>query len=65
VVVFVVVGHDRTLGLALALPANIKLARKYLPGTNTLAYFKRLAEVKKRRFISLTPGQQRYKTFYS
>jgi hypothetical protein len=30
---------DASLGQALALPANIRLGRKGLPGTNTLAYY--------------------------
>ncbi len=33
---------DASLGEALALPANIGLGLKGLPGTNTLAYYKHL-----------------------
>jgi hypothetical protein len=42
-------------GRPLAIPANIKLGWKGLPGKNTLAYHKNLYNTSVKSFIGLTP----------
>ncbi len=44
------------LGYALALPANIKLSWKGLPGTNTLAYYENPQITTVKSFIVQAPG---------
>ncbi len=40
----------------LALPTNIRLGWKVLPGTNTLAYYENLQIADVQSFITLVPG---------
>jgi hypothetical protein len=50
------------LGKALALPANIRLGWKGLPGTNAQAYYEIFWTVKS--FITLVPGDRYYYFFF-
>jgi hypothetical protein len=45
------------LGSLLALPINIRLGWKGLPGTNTLTYNKKLEIMGVESFITLGPGE--------
>jgi hypothetical protein len=53
------------LGLAPALPANIRLSWKSLPGTNTLAYYENPKITDKIFFITLAPGFTLKKLFFA
>jgi len=44
------------LGKLLVLPTNVRLAKKFLPGANTLAYLATSLAMKKKSFLTLTPG---------
>ena len=44
------------MGKLLLFPPNIKLDRKSLPRTNTLAYLATMSVTKEKSFITLTPG---------
>ncbi len=44
-----------SLTLALALPANIQLGWKGLPGTNALAYYEKSELMSVKSFITLSP----------
>jgi len=44
-----------TIGLALALPANIRLGWKGLPGTNILAFYNKSVNYGHKKFYSAGP----------
>jgi hypothetical protein len=53
-----------SLGQALALPANIRLGWKGLPGTNTLAYYKN-PQITDKTFYNIGQWCRVYKPFFS
>ncbi len=52
------------LGKLLVLTANVRLDRKVIARTNTLAYLALSSALKEKSFITLTPGVHFIKTFF-
>jgi hypothetical protein len=52
------------MGKLLALLTNVRLARKNLPHANTQAYFLLPSVMKKKSFVTLSPGVDVIKLFY-
>ncbi len=48
-----------------AISPNIRLGRKSLPGTKTLAYYKKIVNYGQKMLMTLAPGPNIKKKFYS